>query len=75
MDNLVVLVDVLLSPALGHQIDPFGRAAHEDDLTRRWCIEEAPDLFARGLVGIGRPGRQFMRRAVDVGILVERSSS
>ena len=69
-DDLVILADVLAPPALGNQVDPLGSAAHEDDFAGRRGVEEAADLFAGGLVGIRGPGRQFMRRAVDVGILV-----
>ena len=34
------------------------------------ALQEAPHHFARALVGIGGPRRQFVRGAVDVGVLV-----
>ena len=68
--DFVALVDVLAPPTLGHQIDSFRGAAHEDYFAGRRGIQESPDLFAGGLIGICRPGSQFMRRAVHVGILM-----
>ena len=69
-DDLVALADVLQAPALRHQVDRLGRAADEDDLLGRRRVDEARDLLARALVGVGRARREFVRGAVDVGVLV-----
>jgi len=69
-DDFVAFADVLHTPGLGHQIDCFGCTADEEDLVGRSCTQEALYLVARRLVGISRPRRQFMRRTVNVGVLV-----
>ena len=55
---------------LGYEVDPLGRAPHEDDLvgTRRpqKCLHYSTGV----LVGIGRPRRERMGTAMDVGIVV-----
>jgi hypothetical protein len=60
----------LPSPALCHQVDGFGGAAHKDDFLGRRSIEEAANFVARRLVCVRCAGREFVRRAVDVGVLV-----
>ncbi len=69
-DDLVILADMLAPPGLGDQIDRLGGAAHEHDLVAGRRVQEAGDGIARRLVGIGGARRQFMRGAVDVGVLV-----
>jgi hypothetical protein len=69
-DNLVVLLNVLPSPTLRHQIDSFGSSAHKDDFARGAGIEKAARLLARGLVGIGRTRGQLMRGAMHVRVFV-----
>ena len=68
-DDLVALAHVAPPPALGDQVDPLGRPAHEDDLARGAGPEETPRGLARAFVGVGRSRRQGVRRAVDVGVL------
>jgi hypothetical protein len=65
-DDLVACLDIATTPALGDQIDPFSRPAHEDDLVRRRRADEAANLVARRLVSVGRSGRERVRSAVDV---------
>jgi hypothetical protein len=69
-DDLVALVDVLASPALGNQVDGLGGAADEHDLLGRRRVEEVRDLGASILVGVGGAGGKFVGGAVDVGVLV-----
>ncbi|MPM51415.1 hypothetical protein SDC9_98163 [bioreactor metagenome] len=69
-DDLVALAHVLATPALGHQIDGLGGAAHKDHLVHIGRVDEAPHHLARMLVCIGRAGSQGMRRAVDVGVFM-----
>ena len=57
-------------PQLGrHQVDRLGGAADEDDLLGVGPQEPRHRLPGT-LVGIGRPGGQLVRGAVDVGVLV-----
>ena len=70
-DDLVPLADVAPPPALRHEVDPLGRAAHEDNLA---CAESAlrkrAHLLARCFIGVGGARRQGVGGAVDVGVLV-----
>jgi hypothetical protein len=68
-DDLVALADVAAAPALRDEVDALGRAAHEDNLLGRRRVEEAADLVASALVGVGRARSEGMRRAVHVGVL------
>ena len=52
-----------------HEIDRLGRAAHPDDGLVRRRIEEAAHFLARRLEGVGGPGGERMRGAMNVGIL------
>ena len=52
-DDLVVLLHIAATPTLRDQVDAFGRTANKDDLPDRGGIQEAADLLAGGLVGIG----------------------
>ncbi|KAF1054063.1 MAG: hypothetical protein GAK34_00849 [Delftia tsuruhatensis] len=61
---------MLPAPALGHEVDGLGGAAHEDDLVHVGRVDEAAHALARALVGVGGAGSEFMGRAVDVGVLV-----
>ena len=69
-DDLVALADIRHAPAIGDgliaSVDGFG----EDDLVDDGGIEEAPHLFARRLIGIGRGIREEMQAAMHVGIFV-----
>ena len=56
--------------ALSNQVHRFGRAADEDDFLRIAGIDEATNRFACAFVGIGRTLGEFMRRAMDVRVLV-----
>ena len=58
------------SPALRNQVDRFGCSANKDDLAHGAGIEEAPRLFARGLVSIRSARRKLMGCAMDIGVLV-----
>ena len=44
--------------------------ADEDDVLLGPGADEPGDRLAGALVGVGRPGRQFVRGAMDVGVLV-----
>ena len=69
-DDLVVLLNVATAPALGHQVDAFGCAAHKDNLAGGGRVQEAAHFFARAFVGIGGARRQRVGGAVDVRVLV-----
>src|SRR2546421_34226 len=65
-DDLVARAYELASIAVHHQIDAFGRAAHEDTLARFTRIDEAFDLFTRALVS----GRSFLAQVVNASVNV-----
>ena len=69
-DDLVVLLNVAASPALGDQIDGLGGSANKDDFAGRAGVEEAARLLAGRLVSIGGTRRQLMRGAMHVGVFV-----
>src|SRR5262249_41750130 len=69
-DDLVARADVPPAVALRDQVDRLRRAAQEDDLAWGRGVQEAAHLLARGLVGIGGPPGERVRRAVDVRVLV-----
>ncbi|PAV93427.1 hypothetical protein WR25_16511 [Diploscapter pachys] len=53
------------SPALRDEVDPFGRAAGEDDLVGSCRADEARDLLARGFIGQRHVGGTLVHAAVD----------
>ncbi len=61
---------MLATPGISHQIDSFRGAANEDDLFGFRCADKSTDRVAGLFIGIGRPRRQLVRGAVDVGVLV-----
>ena len=67
--HLVAGFDVAPTPALRDQIDPLRRAADEDDLALRGCLDEPANRLARRLVGVRRAGGQGVRGTVHVRIL------
>src|SRR5450830_2045847 len=69
-DDFITFSHMLGAPALGHQIDCFGGATHENDFIDIRRIEEASYAFACTFIGVGCTCRQFMRSAVDVGVFV-----
>ena len=69
-DDFVTLADVLLAPALRDEVDALGGAADEDDVVRSSRRRGTGDRRAGLLVGVGGPGGQVVRGAVDVGVLV-----
>ena len=68
--DFIAGADVLAPPALGHQVDGFGGAPHENDFVGGAGADEARHLVPRRLVGIRGPCRQFVGGAVDVGVFV-----
>ena len=66
--DLVAGADVPAPPGAGHQVDRFGGATHEDDLTGARGVEETPHGLARPLVGLGRELRQSVDSALDIGV-------
>ena len=69
-DDLIILADEAVAPALGHQVDGLRGAAHEDDVLHGGGVEEAAHLLAGALVGVRGAGGQVMGGPVDVGVLV-----
>ena len=65
-DDDVAWAEVAQTPGVGDEVQPLGRAADEDDLTRRRRVDEARDLLPRALVFGGRSLRQCVDAAVDV---------
>ena len=65
------------APALGDEVDPFGRAAHEDHLVGRAGADEAGDPPPRRLEGQGHLRRALVDAAMDgrigFGIAARRS--
>ena len=57
------------APALGHEVDPLGRAAGEDDLAGRRRVEKPRDPRAHAVVGHGGTLAQVVDAPVDVGVL------
>ena len=68
--DLVAGLEVGPAPALGHEIDALGGAAHEDAAPGVLEAEELRDGSAGGLVGGGGLLAQEMYAAVDVGVLL-----
>ena len=64
--NLVPRLQARRSPAIGHQIDAFGRARGEDNLVFRTGVQEARDLAAHRLVLVGRQIGKVMQAPVNV---------
>ena len=69
-DDLVALADVLRAPALGHEVDGLGGAAHKDHFVHIGRVDELLHALAGAFVGVGGACGQFMGSAVDVGVLV-----
>src|SRR5207248_1568709 len=58
--------EVVQTPRVGDEVDPFGCVSGEDDLTRRRRVQEAPDRLARPFVARRRPLGQLVNPSVDV---------
>jgi len=69
-DDLIVLLNILTSPALRNQVDCLGGSAHEDDLARSTGIEEPARLLTGRLVGICCARSEFVRGAMHIGVFV-----
>ena len=69
-DDLVARLQEFPAVGLGDEIDPFGGAADEDDFLRRRGAEKRLHLLPGLLEGVGRTGRQRVRAAVDVRVVV-----
>ncbi len=69
-DNLVTRLQMLAAPRVRHQVDRLGGAANEHDVVRTRRTDELGNGVACLLVGVGGSGRQLVRGAVDVGVLV-----
>src|SRR5579875_2975897 len=67
--DLVTLPEESRTPALGDQVDRFGRIAHKDDLARVRRVQEPPHLFARLFVKLGRASGEAVDAAMDIGIV------
>ncbi len=73
--DLVARAQAWPAPALRHEVDRFGRAAHEHDLAGRTGVDEALHAAARALEEIGRLLAQGMHATMDVrvrGLVVAR---
>src|SRR6202021_1079500 len=68
-DNFVAGLHVLAAPGLRDQIDAFGGAANEDDFVLVARVEEALDLGAGELVGLGGALAELVHAAVDGGAI------
>ena len=68
-EHLVPLADVRAAERLGHQIDAFGRAPHEDDLAQVRCVQELLNFFASVLIRASRALAQKMHAAMDIGVV------
>src|SRR5260370_14353097 len=62
--------DVLSTPRVRDQVDGLGRAAGVDDLLGRCGVDESADLFAGGLIALGRLLGDVIRGSVDVRVEV-----
>jgi hypothetical protein len=69
-DDLVALAHVLPAPALGHEVDGLGGAAHEDHLFDFGRVDELANALPCAFVRIGRTRSKLMRRAMNVRVLV-----
>ena len=58
------------APRKRDQVDRFGRVARPYDLGRVGGVDEAGDLRARRLEGVGGAGRQLVNAAMDVRVIV-----
>ena len=58
------------APAVGDEVDRFGRVAGEDDLARVRSVEETGDLAACLIVGDGGTLGQAVDAAMDVGVVL-----
>ncbi len=68
-DDDVVLADVGPAPGVGDQVDGLGGVADKDDFARAAGVDEAADLAAGVLVGLGGLFGQGVDAAVDVGVV------
>jgi hypothetical protein len=57
------------SEPVRHEVDRLRCAAQEDNLAGRVRVQESTHSLARALVGIGRPLRQCVDRAMDIGVV------
>jgi hypothetical protein len=67
-DQQVAGPDVVPTPGGGDQVDRLGRVADEDALAGGGGVEEGGDAGAGGLEAVGRPLRETVDAAVDVGV-------
>ncbi len=69
-DDLVTGREMRTPPALRHQVDGLGRAAHEDDFVGRSRAQKSPCGFAAVFVRVSGSRRKRVRRPMDVRVLV-----
>jgi len=58
------------APGLSDEIDPFGRAAGEDDFVRTGGAEVLGDASPRAFIRLGRARTELVQAPMDVGVLV-----
>jgi len=66
--DFIAGLDLAASPAVGHQVDGLGGAAHEHDLAGRARVEVPAHDFTRLLVRIGCPLAERMHAAMHIGV-------
>ena len=68
--HLIALADMRAAIRLRHEVDRFGRAAHEHDLARARGIQEALRFLAGQLVGLRGALAQQVDAAMDVRVVL-----
>src|SRR5947209_15403085 len=67
--NLVPRFEVGASPCLRHEVDPFSRAAGENNLIRVASVDEFGGALPGGLESIRGAIAQLVNASVDVGVI------
>ena len=68
-DDLISSADVRSSIGLRYQVNPFRRAADEDDLPRISRVQKPLHLAPRRFIRLGGPFTQLMHAPVDIGVV------
>ena len=69
-NNLVAFADMRLAEGSRDQIHGLGRAAGENDLVRRFGVEEAAQRLARALIAFGCGIGEIMQSAMHIGVFM-----
>jgi len=69
-EDLIARPDEAASPRIRDEVDRLGGTADEDTFVDGTGVEEATNRLARGFIGLRRARGEFVRRAVDIRVLV-----